>query len=100
MTMTENEEMGIAFCWYEPKDWELIKQHAADSDAQDDTYEEWKSNANSAVNEITRQGHKVAKYLMKADEFFAWCKENNFENNASARSEYAARKLKGRKRES
>jgi hypothetical protein len=37
---------------------------------------------------------------MKADEFFAWCKENNFENNASARSEYAARKLKGRKRES
>jgi hypothetical protein len=97
--MSSERDLAIAFCWYEPDEWLKIKKSAADADAQDDSYEEWKSNANRAIKNIKATGHNVAKIAMKAEEFFAWCSKNNTENNADARSRFAAMKLQERKGE-
>ena len=97
--MSSERDLAIAFCWYEPDEWLKIKESAADADSQDDSYEEWKSNANQAIESIRATGHNVAKIAMKTEEFSAWCKKNNIENNADGRSRFAAMKLKERKRE-
>ncbi len=54
--MTSENNIGIAFCWYEVDEWEKLKRTAIDSDTLDNSYEEWKSNANTAINELTAQG--------------------------------------------
>ena len=97
--MTSENNIGIAFCWYEADEWEKLKRTAVDSDTLDDSYEEWKSNANTAINELTAQGLQINKIAMKMDEFKAWCERNNSENNSDARSNYAANKLQQRRRE-
>ncbi len=97
--MTGEENIGIAFCWYEADEWEKLKQTAVDSETLDDSYEEWKSGANNAISELTAQGLKINKIAMRMDEFIFWCQENNSVNNSEARSSYAAKKLQARKRE-
>ena len=97
--MTIEENIGIAFCWYEAGEWEKLKQTAIDSDTLDDSYEKWKSNANNAIVELNAQGLKINKVAMKMDEFNVWCQENNYSNNSSARSSYGAKKLQERRRE-
>ncbi len=97
--MNSEESIGVAFCWYEPSEWEILKRTAADSETLDDTYEEWKSNANRAISEFNAQGININKISMKMEEFETWCKENSYINNSEARSEYAAKKLQERTRE-
>lgn len=97
--MSTEEHVNLAFCWYEPDEWLKIKKVAADAEKQDDTYEEWKANANDAIRNIRATGRNVVKIAMKAEEFLAWCKENNHENNSESRSKYAAKKLEERNRE-
>jgi len=97
--MTSEESIGVAFCWYDPGEWEILKRTATDSEKLDDSYEEWKSNANRAVSELNAQGIKIKKISMKMYEFESWCKENGCINNSEARSEYAAKKLQNRTRE-
>ena len=97
--MTSEEDIEVAFCWYEPSEWEILKRTAADSETLDDTYEEWKSNANRAISEFYTQGIKIKKISMRMYEFEIWCEENNYINNSEARSEYAAKKLQERARE-
>ena len=79
--MNNDTHLNLAFCWYEPDEWLDIKKFAVDADKQDDTYEEWRANANKAIKNIRASGQNVVKISMKADEFFAWCKDNNCQNN-------------------
>jgi len=97
--MTSEENIGVAFCWYEADEWETLKRTAADSETLDNSYEEWKSNANNAISELKAQGLEISKIAMKMDELTSWCQENNYENNSKARSNYAANKLRERTRE-
>jgi len=96
--MTNDEKIGIAFCWYEPSEWEILKRTATDADTLDDTYKEWKSNANRAISEFKTRGMRINKISMKMREFKSWCEENNCVNNSEARSQYAVGKLQNRTR--
>ena len=96
--MSSDENVRIAFCWYEPSEWEILKRTAVDAETLDDTYEEWKSNANNAIGEIQSQGLKIKKISIKMHELELWCQNNAYVNNAEARSEYAANKLQNRAR--
>ena len=86
----------MAFCWYEPDEWLKIKMTATDADKQDDSYEEWKANANNAIKEIRAAGHNVVKIAMKSEEFLEWCEKNGVENNGGNRSKFAGEKLRAR----
>jgi hypothetical protein len=97
--MERKSDSSIAFCWYEPDDWLKVKKSSADADKQDDSYEEWKSNANRAIRAIKAQGQVVAKIAIKAEEFLAWCLENDILNDGDARSRFAAIKLQERNRQ-
>jgi len=96
--MSSNENVQVAFCWYEPDEWEMLKRTAVDAEILDDTYEAWKSNANNAIGEIRSQGVEVKKVSLKIHELESWCRNKAYVNNAEARSEYAAYKLQNRAR--
>ncbi len=97
--MTDEAKINLAFCWYEPNEWLKIKKAAVDAEKQDDSFEEWKENANHAIAEFRANGQNVVKIAMKSEEFLAWCKDKSYENNSEARSEFAAEKLEERRRE-
>jgi len=94
--MNNEEELEIAFCWYERKEWEKLKETAADSSKLDDSYEEWKTEANSAISEIRALGHNIRKISINIDAINHWCQKNNLKNISESRSQYAAEKLRKR----
>lgn len=83
------EPMVVAFCWYQPDEWEKLKRSAADTEKLDDTYKEWKKNANEMIQFVRAAGRKVQKINIKMEALEAWCKEEGRENNSAARSHYA-----------
>lgn len=96
----EEETMLVAFCWYEQSEWETLKQTAADKEILDDTYAEWKSNANKAIAELRADGHQIQKIKVKMEQLEAWCADQGVENKANARTEYAIHEAKLRQSKS
>lgn len=87
--MSSEEIMVVAFCWYEQSEWEALKRTAADKEILDDTYEEWKQNANDSIATARAEGHQVQKIKIKIDRLEAWCGEQGIDNNSTARTQYA-----------
>ena len=81
---------ALVFCWYQPDEWQKLKQSAADAEELDDNYKEWKKNANAAISEIRTTGQNVQKINIKMEALEAWCKAEDRVNDSAARSEYAA----------
>ena len=90
-------DLRIAFCWYQRDEWEKLKATAADKDDLDDTYDEWKSNASSAIQDLRDDGQLIQKVSIKIDQLEAWCEEEGVDNNSQARSRYAMNLLKNRR---
>lgn len=83
------DTMVVAFCWYQPDEWEKLKQGAADAEKLDDTYKEWKKNANDMIRFVRAAGRNVQKINIKMEALDDWCKAEGRENNSAARSHYA-----------
>ena len=90
------DSMVVAFCWYQPDEWEKLKQTAADTEKLDDTYKEWKKNANDMIRFVRAAGRSVQKINIKTEALNAWCKAEGRENNSAARSHYASAMAKQR----
>ncbi len=86
----------VAFCWYQREEWEKLKATAADQDALDDSYDEWKSNASRAIKDLRDDGQLIQKVKINIDQLDAWCEDNGLENNSAARSRYAGEMLSPR----
>lgn len=90
------DNIVVAFCWYQPDEWEKLKQTAADAEKLDDTYKEWKKNANDMIRVVRATGRSVQKINIKTEALNAWCKAEGRENNSAARSHYATAMAKQR----
>ena len=62
----------------------------------DDTFEQWETNANQALREITAQGVKVTKVMVVVDELVAWCREKGRAPNSASRAEFVSHVLGAR----
>ena len=81
--------VNIVLCWYQPDEWEALKQHAVDKEILDDSYEDWRSNANKAIAEIQSQGKQVQKISINIERLLAWCEQEGMENTSATRTQYA-----------
>jgi hypothetical protein len=70
-----------------------------DPEGTENTYEEWRKQANAAFSELRATGQNIVKVSVQIDDLMAWCNENGGDTVSSSRSEFAAFKL-GMKRES
>ena len=88
-TMTEKLNVNVGLCWYQREQWELLKECAVDPERLDDSYEEWKSGANGAIQDLQKRGIYPRKVSVRVSELIEWCNELGYELNGKARSEYA-----------
>jgi len=88
--------MFIAFCWYQREEWEKLKATAVDKDDLDDSYDEWRTNASSAIAELRGDGQLIQKVKINIEQLDAWCEDKGVENNSAARSRYAGEMLSQR----
>jgi len=82
-------EVNIVLCWYQSDQWEILKQMATDKEILDDSYEDWRSNANKAIAEIQSQGKNVQKISINVERLVAWCEQEGLENTLATRTQYA-----------
>ena len=66
--MTDEEEMQIGFCWYQPDQWEQLRDVVPDPESLDDTYDEWKKSAIESIDELRAEGLNVKKVSVNIDD--------------------------------
>lgn len=84
------QEVVYSYAWYQADDWKQLKQTIEDPSTLDDTYAEWRHNAEDAIKEIRANGHTINKISIKIDQLMAWCDAKGVKPDSSARAEYAA----------
>jgi hypothetical protein len=83
---------GVA--WFRPEQWQALKNASVDRKEMEKTHSEWLINANHALRELRAQGVQVEPVEIEVKELVAWCKEQGIPLNSSARSRYAAEKIR------
>jgi hypothetical protein len=85
-----SKAMIIGVTWYTEETWAEVKATAQDPACFEDTFAKWKAMAVAARREFQRSGVQAVECQIVPQEFFAWCAENNQENNATSRAEYVS----------
>ena len=85
----DNESTVIIFCWYQPEEWAKLKIAVDDPSSLDDTYDDWRKKAESALFELRSQGHVIRKVALKVEKLLAWCAENHCKPDSEYRTQYA-----------
>ena len=86
----KNDNMIIGVCWYKEEQWERFKEIVPDPENIEDTYQQWRKDAEKAFNELRANGANIKKVLVDTEEMLIWVNEQNRPLNGEARSEYAA----------
>lgn len=88
--MNSQNNVVYSFAWYQRDDWQLLKESVEDPDTLDDSYEEWRKNANKTISDFKSSGQQVVKISVNVAELLDWCRNKGVAPNGKARSEYAA----------
>jgi len=83
----------VAIVWYRPEQWQRVRDIAADSDEFENSYVEWLQLAEEKAKELRASGLRVEKVDLDSEKLILWCNERGLENDAKARSLYAAERL-------
>ena len=86
--MIEDDDTIFTFCWFDEEQWNLLAK--VDPTGVDESYSQWRRNANKAFSELKENGLKAQKVSIKISELLKWCQERGVEPNSKSRSEYAA----------
>jgi hypothetical protein len=82
---------GIA--WYSQDQWELLRQVVTDPWNLENTYEEWLSHAEKALQDYTKPGTKTRRVRIDVEELVGWCKSKNLSVDGESRSRFTAEKV-------
>ncbi len=44
------QQIVYSFAWFQPEEWQRLKETVDDPSTLDDSYQEWRHNAESAIN--------------------------------------------------
>ena len=87
--MSGNEKVVYTMTWFQPEEWQKLKQAVDDPTTLDDSYEDWKSGAEQAIRDFRENGQSVQKISVKVDKLLEWCAEQGLRPDGQARSQYA-----------
>jgi len=90
---SEEWEVVVGIAWYQPKQWQRVRDISTDADDLEDTYEEWLRLAEQKLAELTAAGLRAERVDIDSEQLIFWCNERGLEVNGRARSLYAAEKL-------
>ena len=86
----DEQQIVYSFVWFQPEEWLCLKETVDDPSTLDNSYQEWRSSAESAIAELRSNGKKVQKISIKISKLLAWCESKGIQPDGKARSEYAA----------
>lgn len=82
--------------WYSEVEWARVKSFATDPELFEETYAEWHAIFDEAMSRFVAKDIPVEKMPVYADELRLWCQSHNCENDSSARSVFAAERMRSR----
>ncbi len=86
----EEEHQIVGVCWFQPEQWDRLKEISDDRDALEDSYEEWRRNASSTIHELMAVDQIIEKVKINLEELLIWCNEKGVLVNSESRAEYVA----------
>jgi len=92
--MKNQNQMIFGVAWFKPEQWQALRNASVDRKKMEETHSEWLLNANRALKELRAQGMTVEPVEIDVKELVAWCQEQGLPLNSSARSRYAAEKIR------
>jgi len=93
----KDDNVNIGVCWYKEEQWERLKEIVADPESLEDTYQQWRKDAEKALSQLRANGLNVKKVSVDTEEMLIWANENGRSLDGEARSEYAVYLLKHRR---
>ncbi len=86
----EEQKIVYSIAWYQPEEWQRLKEVVDDPSSLDDCYEEWRQGAEKTISELRLNGQSVKKTAIKISALVSWCEAKGIKPNSKARSEYAS----------
>jgi hypothetical protein len=90
----------VGLAWYQPEQWQRLREISQDRNNLEDTYREWVRNAEKAIRELNRNGIQIVKVTLDVEELLLWCQSQNIPVDDEARSRYVTEKLPGEMQQS
>ncbi|MAD73210.1 MAG: hypothetical protein CML20_00120 [Rheinheimera sp.] len=90
----QDNQIVIGIAWFQPDSWKRLKRIADDRADLDDSYDEWKKNANAALTDIRATGKIVKRVNVDIDELLSWCKAESKPVNSASRAQFVSGKLR------
>ena len=90
----KGSRVATAIAWYRAEQWPRLLEVATDRAQLERTYDEWQAVAQRALTDFARAGVWVRKVDVDLNELVAWCHSQGRAVDATARSAFAALKLR------
>lgn len=85
----DDEVTVVLFC-YSKEEWDLWRANVEDREMFEETWDEWWAVLQKKRREIAREGISARLVWVAYEEFAEHCRKTGAENDASARTRYAA----------
>ncbi len=96
--MKTEKVFGLA--WWQPEQWDRLKEISADRDDLEDTYEQWRKYASKTLVNLQAQGQQIKKVSIDLEALIVWCNEKGQPVTGESRAEYVSYVLRKRNNES
>jgi len=88
--------MQAGVCWYKEEQWTRLKEIVADPESIEESYAQWKQQAEQTVNALRAQGLNIVKVSVDTEAMLFWVNSKGLPLDGEARSEYVASVLQQR----
>ena len=76
--------------WYTEDEWAKVKASAQDPERFEETFQEWLSMANNALEQLRKTGINAEKSFVSSGALLAWCLVHDKPNTAASRAEFVS----------
>lgn len=88
--MPNEENVVFTMTWFQPEEWQKLKEAVEDPDTLDDTYEDWRKSAEQAIRDFRENGQIIQKISIKVDKLLHWCDSQGLKPDGEGRAQYAS----------
>ena len=96
--MEKENSVKIGVCWYKEEQWERLKEIVPNPEDIEDTYQQWRKDAENAISQLREKGMDVKKVSVDTEEMLLWANEHGHQLDGDARTQYAIYLMKKREK--
>ena len=85
---------ALGLAWYDEANWAMVKATALDPHRFENSFAEWLAMATQTLDHLKRSGADATPVHIVAAELIAWCRACRRQNDAAARAEYVAARMR------